>query len=63
VASDDAPETGPAPTTGGQNATCIGCHEHSRARSDDHNDEVGGYAWDAADPDFCRRCHSDGRED
>lgn len=51
------------PDSGGMNVTCTGCHtgQHTRARADNDHQEVSGYAWSDADPQFCRRCHPNGR--
>lgn len=54
------------PSTGGMNVSCIGCHtgDHARAKMDEHHlGEVDGYAWDDANPDFCRECHPRGDND
>jgi hypothetical protein len=46
----------------GANTDCVGCHtgEHARDEVDREHREVGGYAFDPANPHFCLRCHPRG---
>ena len=48
---------------GGMNTDCVGCHtgEHARSRVDAQHREVGDYTFDPARPNFCLRCHPNGR--
>ncbi len=47
------------------NTDCINCHtngsHHTRPGIDSHHQEVGGYLTGSSSPNFCLRCHSDGR--
>jgi len=62
IACGDCHDAALGPSTDGQNVSCIGCHTgaHSMSRMSDAHHEVGGYSWQADDPDFCRRCHPRG---
>ena len=56
------PSLGP---NGAGNADCVGCHlgEHSLARMDSEHNGIGSYPRGAdRAPNFCLRCHADGRE-
>lgn len=59
----DCHDPGRGAYAAGANTDCVGCHtgEHARARVDAEHREVGDYAFDAAMPNFCLRCHPDGR--
>lgn len=48
--------------TGGENTDCVGCHEgaHTRDVVERTHLSYDGYAWDAANPHFCLRCHPRG---
>ncbi len=50
------------PDRDGENTDCIGCHlgVHSQGRMADKHQEVGGYQWLPAQPNFCLRCHPRG---
>ncbi|MFO0694548.1 MAG: cytochrome c3 family protein [Polyangiales bacterium] len=48
------------PSAGGANTNCIGCHTHNPARVNDQHNEVRGYVFDPAQPNFCLRCHPHG---
>jgi hypothetical protein len=43
-----------------QSFTCFSCHEHSRAETDGHHGDVGGYLYDSQ---ACYSCHPRGSED
>jgi len=40
------------------NSNCIQCHV--QPDMDPSHNQVPGYAWTGADPDFCRTCHPSG---
>jgi len=59
----DCHNTALGPNAGGQNTDCVGCHEgvHTRAQLDPKHSGVSGYPGDTSRPNFCLRCHPDGR--